>query len=117
MRSFVSRWAAVKNPEKAVDLVVKTLIAGALIVLALNTLESGRQDRATAQAQVCRFEISADVNSISDQIDAKIAEVVVAASQGDDAAVAKAGQELEVLVDRLYPAIQDRNRAVESCRE
>ena len=117
MRSSVSRWAAVKNPEKAVDLVVKTLIAGALIVLALNTLESGRQDRATAAAQVCRFEISADVNSISDQIDAKIAEVVVAASQGNDPAVAKAGQELEVLVDRLYPAIDARNKAVESCRE
>ena len=51
MRSSVSRWAAVKNPEKAVDLVVKTLIAGALIVLALNTLESGRQDRATPAPQ------------------------------------------------------------------
>lgn len=100
-----------------VDIAVKIVLAFGLLIVGLSNRQLSGDVSSTAEAQVCRFDIDAEVTSIGDQIDAKIAEVVVGAARDDQPAVSKAGQELEVLVERLYPAIQDRNKAAEDCRE
>lgn len=73
------------------------------------------------QENACRFDVSTEVDSIADNIDALTAEIFVAAIRDPGPPtspdVVRLGHELDEEVHMLRPAIEERARAVENCQE
>lgn len=98
------------------DILVKFLVASALITLSFAVLQLVNLVDAQERGTLCRFEVNADVAGIGDEITAKTSELLIAAAQGNETEIIRLSEELDVLVERLYPAIQVRNQAAERCR-
>jgi hypothetical protein len=74
------------------------------------------------QENACRFDVSTEVNSIADRIDALTAEIFVEAIRNPsrpgepNPEVVRLGQELEKQVRALEPAIEARQASTETCK-
>jgi hypothetical protein len=79
-------------------------------------------NRELRQESACRFEISTEVNSIADNIDALTAEIFVEAIRNPsrpgepNPEVVRLGQELDEQVRALRPAIEKRQASTETCK-
>jgi hypothetical protein len=88
---------------------VSTLISAILIWHLMGTNDDLRQE------VECRFDISSEVQTIGDNIDALTAEIFVAAIEENDPLVQELGQQLSLEIRKLNPAIERRASAIETC--
>jgi hypothetical protein len=89
---------------------------GMLVLVVMVGLQS-RQNARLERELACRFEVSAEVSDLSDNVDRIIGEIFVAAIIEDDARVAELGIDLREELDRLGTAVESRNEAAEErCR-
>lgn len=88
---------------------IATVLSAVAILLLI--IEVGDQRHGTE----CRYDISAEVNSISDRIDAHVARGLVALAREDEADFLSQANEISTLVESLDPAIERRTNARERC--
>lgn len=82
------------------------------------TIDALRDDLAASRAAgECRFDISADVDSIEGAIDVTVAQIIVAAVTEDDEQVQALGGTLSDQIDELSDANEAREEAVATCRK
>lgn len=90
-------------------------------VLALNqslTIQALREDLAASRRSgECRFDVSADVDSIEGAIDVTVAQIIVAAVTEDEGRVQALGTTLSTQIDELSDANEAREDAVTTCSE
>jgi len=89
------------------------LMGVGMLVLVVLVWQVTRQNTKLEQELACRFEVSAEVSDLSDNVDRIIGEVIVAAVSQDDARVAELGMDLQEELDRLGAAVETRNEAAE----
>jgi hypothetical protein len=89
---------------------------GMLVLVVMVGLQS-RQNARLERELECRFQVSAEVSDLNDNVDRITGEIFVAAIIEDDAKVAELGMELRDELDRLGTAVASRNEAAEErCR-
>jgi len=99
------------------------LIGAAMLCLVLIAWRLLDVNKALRTENACRFDISTEVNSIADNIDALTAEIFVEAIRNPsrpgqpNPEVARLGEELDQQIRALRPAIEAREAATETCRE
>lgn len=107
-----------------------TYVAGTLsaLILSFSILMLTVMLKDVREELECRFDLSADVTAIKDQIDVSVARIVEAAVLIDDpstspeeaarlsALIPQEASRIRELIRDLQPAINRRNAAVENCR-
>lgn len=97
-------------------IVAGVLVSAAAILLAVSMLLLVVENRDLRESQECRFDLSADVNTIGDRVDQATALGLVALAEEDEAGLAEQIQVIQRETALLGPAIEKRNRAVEVCK-
>jgi D-ribose pyranose/furanose isomerase RbsD len=98
------------------------LIGLAMICTAVIVWRLVDANAALREENACRFDISTEVNSIADHIDALTAEIFVEAIRNPsrpgepNPEVVRLGQELDEQVRALHPAIEAREASTETCK-
>lgn len=106
----------------ALDILLRVTLPLAVVVLSFAVLNLTHAAQQREDGSLCRARVNVEVAGLSDLITAKTTDLFNAAithpsRQGTPSPeVVKVNRELEQLKDQLYPAIERRDRAVESCR-
>jgi hypothetical protein len=99
---------------KAIGSIVSAV---AVLVLAVAVGFLVRENEHLRREQECRFDLSTDVATISDRIDAITAEIFVAAIEEDEQELDRLGASLDTHLQELNPAIDRRTEAIRICEE
>jgi len=96
--------------------IVGLLVSVAAITLAVSMLLLVFENRDLRRSQECRFDISTEVNAISDRVDQATARGLVALAEEDAVGLTEQVTVIQRETALLGPAIEKRNRAVEVCK-
>jgi hypothetical protein len=89
------------------------LIGVGMLVLAVMVGQQSRQNNRLEGELDCRFQVSAEVSDLNDEVDRITGEIILAAVDEDDAKVSELTIELRQQLAALGTAVETRNAAAE----